>query len=324
MPMENLNYILLGKILSGEASKDEQETFSRWVNENPENKQLFENYKYFYNNSRITEEFKEPDQEYQNRKGKSFRWQRYVAIAASISFIILIAYFIGVNTAPVELTQEIPAENLLVTKANPKGQKSKIMLPDGSLVWLNSNSQLRYLDNFTDTLRMVSLNGEAYFEVVKDAARPFIVNVGGIEAKVLGTRFNVKAFENDDQTIVSLLSGKLLVSNATSHELLSPGERIRKTTNNDQWERTSVNIESMALWKDGILTFDKESFSEVINQLERWYGVSILLQGQPSSKWHFTGYFNNETLKNVLEVLSYGKNIDYELNGKNVKLILQQ
>ncbi|MFW5700824.1 MAG: FecR family protein [Cyclobacteriaceae bacterium] len=322
--MDNLNYILLGKILSGEASQEEQETFSRWVNENPENKQLFENYKYFYSNSNITEEYKEPIREYQSWKGKSFPWKRYVAIAASISVIILVAYFIGVNTAPVELTQDIPIENLLVTKANPKGQKSKIMLPDGSLVWLNSNSQIRYLDNFTDTLRMVSLNGEAYFEVVKDSDRPFIVNAGGIEAKVLGTRFNVKAFENDDQTIVSLLSGKLMVSNATSHELLSPGERIRTTTDSDQWEKTSENIEAMALWKDGILTFEKESFFEVIHQLERWYGVSIILQGQPSSKWQFTGFFENETLKNVLEVLSYGKNIDYELNGKNVKLIMQQ
>ena len=324
--MEEIDYILLGKILSGEASESDKKEFSNWLNHSMENRHIFERYQHFYNTSEINE-IDIHTSENRNRTipthNDKYNWKRYIAVAASVLLLLSFTYLLYLNQQSNIAANTNLAENTKVIKSNPKGQKSKIMLPDGSVVWLNSDSNMEYYENFSDSLRVVQLMGEAYFEVVRDSLRPFIVKAGGLQARVLGTAFNISAFKNDLQTSVSLLEGKLLVSNNKNEEFLFPGNQIKYHREDNQLLKSTIEIENIALWKDGILTFNRENFKKVIHELERWYGVTINIEGTPSVNWKFTGYFDNENLKNVLEVLSFGKNLNYELEGKNVTLIVQ-
>lgn len=320
--MKEINYILLAKILSGEASQDEEHTFRDWINLSTENKKLYENYKHFYSNSEINEFEDHQIHPIVIDHKQKVNWKRLIAIAASALLIVTFAFIINnyqFSQTSVMIT-EISGETIF--KSNPKGQKSKIMLTDGSIVWLNSESNLEYLEDFTDSLRYVRLKGEAYFEISRDTLRPFIVDAGDLKAKVLGTTFNISAYENEDQTSIALIEGKLLVSNNDREEILFPGNQIKNERLKNHMIKSSINIEDIALWKDGILTFKQDEFAEVIYKLERWYGVNFDIQGKAYFDWKFTGYFDNENLKNVLEVLSFGKNMKYEISGKNVKLLI--
>jgi ferric-dicitrate binding protein FerR (iron transport regulator) len=213
-------------------------------------------------------------------------------------------------------------ESTSIIKSNPKGQKSMIMLPDGSRIWLNAESTIKYEENFSDSLRVVQLTGEAFFDVVKDPLRPFIVEANDLKTTVIGTSFNVYSYPESQGATVSLLSGKLKLTSTKENTFLEPGEQANHNQENGTLTKQKIDIETIALWKDNILVFEKEEFETVIHRLERWYGVDIVIQGQPAKQWKFTGYFENENLKNVLEVLSFGKNINFKIEGKHVRLMM--
>lgn len=322
--MKEINYILLAKILSEEASEQEKQVFKTWLNQSAENKKIFESYAHFYHQSEIYEIANHQKRPFLVDSNPGFNWRKFIAKASSILLVMTFSYFV-INypfANPTELS--LKSVNQKVIKSNPQGQKSKIMLPDGSSVWLNSESKIEYFEDFSDSMRLVSLNGEAYFDIVKDSLRPFVVETHGLKARVLGTTFNISAYEDDPNAVVSLIEGKLLVSNNTSQEVMLPGYQVAHHRAKNDLVSQKVDIEEIALWKDGILVFEQSQFEDIIHQLERWYGVKFETLGQPYSNWRFTGYFDNENLKNVLEVLSFGKNIEYEITGKNVKLSIEE
>jgi transmembrane sensor len=325
--MAEINYNLLGKILANEATTEENKQFAEWVKQSGENEKIFEAYRDFYDNSLITEHhlqhvIPEGKHEQVNKHNNNKNWSHYLAVAASI-VIIMVFYFIFFTDQLSQPSEPKIVENTSVFKSNPKGQKSRILLPDGSTVWLNSSSNLEYYENFTDTLRKVRLTGEAYFEVVKDSSRLFVVEAGDLQVNVLGTTFNINNFTENEMATVSLVSGKIMIAHEHKQEVLLPGNQVKLNKLNHQFIKSSIDIEKIAAWKSGILIFEREDFYAVIAQLERWYDVKITLSGKPSSEWKFTGHFDNEYLKNVLEVLCYGKSINYKLEGKNVELIMQ-
>lgn len=317
--MDDLNYNLLGKVLSGEADEDDKKQFDQWLSQSQENKEIYAYYYDFYHNTSIIEETPNVGRfrplHVQPRRSRSVYW----AVAASLVLLLTFAWFFFDSLTP--QTEGLLAQNELILKSNPKGQKSRILLPDGSIVWLNANSEIQYAENFSDSLREVRLVGEAYFEVVADTQRPFIVETGNIRTTVLGTSFNISNYEEDNISAVTLLTGKIKVTLDEQSAILQPGFQVEVDKLDNAFTHKSIDINSAVAWKSGILIFDQEDFHSVVKQLERWYGIDIVMNGDPASDWKFTGYFDNEHLKNVLEALSFGKALTYNIEGKKVELI---
>ncbi|MFW5760090.1 MAG: FecR family protein [Cyclobacteriaceae bacterium] len=247
----------------------------------------------------------------------------WLKIAASIVFIISIGFVLNKFIQTGE-PDSISVVNYKIEKSTEKGQKLTVFLKDGTKVILNSESSLVYPQFFEDSLRVVYLKGEAFFDVAKNAKVPFKVISEAAETTVLGTQFNINS-QQDNQSIISLVSGSVLVelSNYQSQHVqrikLSPGQAATANLNVDKLQVTNFDYEETILWKDGILYFQQASFDQLISKLENWYGVVIEVNGKENiDKKHFSGKFDNESLKNVLESVSFSKNFSYQITEKKV------
>ena len=210
-----------------------------------------------------------------------------------------------------------PIDNPIVVRENPNGVKSRLQLPDGSKAWLNSGSKLSYLSTFSDTLRDVMLEGEAFFEVTKDEAKPFIVRTPYFEATVLGTSFSVQAYEGQAPK-TSLVEGLVRVSTGRESKLIHPGEQAVVT--GEELVLRPFDYNRAVGWKDGILYFDEDSLARIFQKLEKWYDVEITpaSAGLPSAR--YSGFHKDESLERVLEQMSYSVNFNYSIEDKDVKI----
>ena len=216
--------------------------------------------------------------------------------------------------------QQAPTANMQFAMqeiTSPLGVRSQIVLPDGSNVWLNAESTIRFQVPFSSKSRNVELSGEAYFEVKKDKRRSFQVQSGKINVTVLGTRFNYKAYAEDPKVEVVLAEGKVSLSTdvftAGKELILNPGDRavIDRTTN--QTVISSEKIEKYIAWHTGKLVFDECPMAEVATQLERWFGVEVTIGDPKILSYRITTTFENEPLHQVLELLALSSpiKIDY-------------
>ena len=207
------------------------------------------------------------------------------------------------------------SEMLYNTMSTPYGRQFSVTLPDGSMVWLNAASSLTYPIAFTGRERRVSVRGEAYFEVAKNATMPFIVKVDDRAAiEVLGTRFNVNAYENEKSLNTTLLEGSVKVNDM----LLRPGEQARVT---DKVELVgNVNTEKVIAWKNGYFNFEGSDLEEMMRQLERWYNVSVKYEnGIPDIK--LEGEMSKDIpLAKLLEVLNKMP-VEFTIQDNNVLLV---
>jgi len=200
----------------------------------------------------------------------------------------------GGSTATVNngvLSYEGSTDQLLFnTISTPKGRQFQVTLPDGTRVWLNSASSIRYPASFPDDQRQVTITGEAYFEVAKDPGKPFSVHAAGRqEVKVLGTDFNINAYNNEATINTTLLEGAVRVSPLATNEgqaakVLRPGQQAQLGSNNGTGKDNTINIienadlEKVMAWKNGQFNFRGESLDEVLKQLERWYNIEIIYE----------------------------------------------
>jgi ferric-dicitrate binding protein FerR (iron transport regulator) len=204
----------------------------------------------------------------------------------------------------------------------PPGVKSNLTLMDGSKVVLNSGSSLRYVKNFQPDLREIELTGEAFFEVTKDPNRPFIVRTGQIATQVLGTSFNVKAFENEELEI-SLLTGLVEVevdSEVPQRINLVPGEALRFQPENQEIRKGKFDKDKTLAWTQKTIVFDRTEIFEIKRTLENWYGVKISFTNQPAKDLEISARFNDQSLKDVLEGLSYSARFQYKIKNDQVKI----
>lgn len=223
---------------------------------------------------------------------------------------------------PIENTASSVSETVeMITKYNPPGQKTKVYLADGSIVFLNSDSKIEYPADFVKN-RQISLDGEAFFTVNKDSLNPFTVVAKGISTTALGTSFNVSTFNNDEKVKVTLISGKIKVNKLgkEKHLILNPGEESVLSEQEQGFDKRLVDVNKSILWIKGILTFEQTPFPEVVKLLERWYGVEIEITGEISRSLCSGTFQNNEILDNVLDVLSSSVGFKYQLNGKKVTI----
>lgn len=234
----------------------------------------------------------------------------------------LIILLVSVGSLSVYLTTRLDLfenQNYLEVSTQP-GQQSQVLLPDGSIVWLNAATKISYNDKGRG--RKVRLSGEAFFNVKNDDNNPFLVSVGETEIKVLGTQFNVQHYENSKYTETSLLSGKISMNvNGIYRDIVvNPGEKMVYNSEGHVLMRKKVEVSNEILWKKGILVFENERFDGLILKLERFYGVSFKYDNEEFLNIHYTGTIDNLSITKVLEFINHTIPIDYEIDKKTIQL----
>jgi len=217
------------------------------------------------------------------------------------------------KSQPIE-KPEIP----IITRSNPAGQKSIIDLPDGTKIHLNSESEIEFPKEFTADIRLVSLKGEAFFEVKKET-RPFLVESGNAKIHVLGTSFNVKQKTNEP-LYVALVTGKVRVNAENGDQVtLDPDEMLVMEKGGEFSKRKFDPMDEIG-WKDNYLVFKSTNFSDVIDKLENWYGAKIAVRGRIDPKWTYSGVYKDEMLENVLRGICMTSGMTYEINKKQITI----
>lgn len=209
------------------------------------------------------------------------------------------------------------------TIATPRGVHYQVVLPDGSKVWLNAASSLKFPTAFAGKERRVELTGEAYFEVVKDK-KQFIVNTGEIDVAVLGTSFNVSAYAEDKDISTTLVTGRVQLSGADKNVTdLTPGKRAVYTKASKRMTVSQVDTEIYIVWKEGKLYFENEELETIITKLGRWYDVDAVYLDNYSRNKTFTGVaYTNKPLDKLLGMISETTNVTFEKKGD--KLLIKK
>lgn len=211
--------------------------------------------------------------------------------------------------------QETPEYNTIQT---PRAGKFQVLLPDGSLVWLDSESSLKYPVVFVGNERRVELTGQAYFEVAKSKGKSFKVISANQEIEVLGTHFNVNAYANQSSVITTLLEGSIKVNlkDTKVGQRLKPGEQGVLTGRTLQVE--DVDVTQAVAWKNGFFVFDKEEVASVLHQLERWYDVDITTEGSFDDIKIGGVISRSKSLSEVLRVLQLTRKIKFKTEGRRI------
>ncbi|CAL1519336.1 FecR domain-containing protein [Chitinophaga sp. MM2321] len=210
-------------------------------------------------------------------------------------------------------------ETLYNTITTPRGGQYRISLPDGSVVWLNAASSLRFPASFTGSKREVELKGEAYFEVARNENMPFHVTVKGIQVAVLGTSFNVNAYDDENTIATTLITGSVKVMKDGDSRMLRPGQQAQLTTQGTLQVADEANVEEVLAWKDGRFQFESAGIEQVMRQIARWYNIEVIYRG-PATKEHFSGGISrNVELSKVFKMLEATGAIHLSVeNGKVV------
>ncbi len=210
---------------------------------------------------------------------------------------------------------DLQVEKLYNTLVIPPGGEYRIVLSDGTKVWLNAASSLRYPTQFNGKERKVYLSGEAYFEVAKDAAHPFMVNADKMDITVLGTKFNVSSYPDDPIQKTALAEGSVLINDVGQSAkkrdgvILKPGYEAVITKNDRAIQVNKVNVEAALAWKNGMFIFDSESLGSLMRKLSRWYNIEVKYDDGVDTLFHFTGRIQRyEEISGILHLI--------ELTGK--------
>ena len=253
------------------------------------------------------------------REGRARRLritQPWMRIAATVSIIFILG--LGVYWWSSDMLNANTSH--MVTRTTAFGQRSSVALSDGTTVYLNAGSELKYPAHFEGTIRQVSLVGEAFFEVQKNPGKPFVVQTGKVATTVLGTSFNINAYPGQDEIKVTVATGKVKVakvdpvtSQGEEEVFLTPSQQATFQRNTGNLLSETVALKDHLGWREGVIRFDDIRLGEAVKILERWFDVSITLQEEATSGCYISNTFENESLVNILESIKFIKGgIDYE------------
>ncbi|WP_303180230.1 FecR family protein [uncultured Butyricimonas sp.] len=202
----------------------------------------------------------------------------------------------------------------------PKGGEYELILPDGTHVWINSDSELSFPAQFDETKREVVLSGEAYFSVTKNAAKPFIVKTNGnIEVKVLGTEFNILAYPNADVIETTLCEGSVNVSDKKQNVTLTPSHQAVYEKHSSNLTTRKVDVRLYTTWKEGLFVFENKPLEEIMTTLSRWYNINVFYVNPAVKKYHFTGDLERYgDFRKTLGMIEKATSIRFKVNGNNI------
>ena len=308
-----MNDELLNKYLSGNTTPEERIEVFEWIKFSQENEDKF-------NSLRKIQDFniwRDPATSVKLKRNNRKFFSIVLQIAA------LFALFFGVYRLINPLsTSEKSVNNLndvtLQSLSVPSGQNIEFTLEDGTKVWLNSNSTLRYPTSFSEKERIVELEGEGYFDVVSDISKPFIVKVSDYIVQVTGTEFNIKSY---DYFEASLISGSVTVENIKTKNSINLNPYESVSVSNNTFIISPVN-ENDLLWRDGILSINDKTIDQIISILEQHYEVKFIFENKKYQKnKKYTGKFRIEDgVEQILQVLQIQNNISYEIRDSLIIL----
>lgn len=298
---------LLPRYCDGAATEEERLQVEAWLQESPENRKVAEQIQTLYLAADTVNVMKRVDTEKALKKVRSKMvtrktgpWEWTQRIAAILSVPLLIALFAQYMGNGNELVQ------MLEVKTNP-GMTTMVVLPDSTVVHLNSKSSLRYPARFSDGVRKVALNGEAYFEIAKDGRKKFIVATPHhSQIEVLGTHFNVEAYEDDTDVSTTLVEGKVCFlyeasAGVTKNIVMAPGQRLDYNAANNKVQLYKTSCASETAWKDGKIIFRDTPLDEALKMLEKRFNVMFIVKNKKLMDNSFTGAFAEQRLERILE-----------------------
>lgn len=321
--------LLIANYLSGEATEAEKEELNNWMEESLANRRLFEQTKKvwekshsYFSAAEITldrEKIKDRIIQELSKPAKTvtlYTWVYRAAAILALPIMLGIGWYLGSETENNEAAMcEVTA---------PKGQISKCILADGTVIWLNAGTTIKYNPTLKSKAREVNLDGEAYFHVSKHTGKSFIVTTEKTQIKVLGTVFNLKAYAGEKTVEATLEEGSVeftLNGNTTKPVVLKPGEQIVYHIAEGILTIGKVETYLFTAWKDGKFVFKDADLGTIILELEKLYDVRIHLQNDSLRKLHFRGMFEyDQNIFSALETLERTTRITYRMNGRDIWL----
>lgn len=320
--------------LTNSLTPEETQSLQEWLNASEENRKYFSDmqevwiaasdetddssfnkdkaYQLFLKQTEAT-----PQQGINKRKAFQLRPWMYAAAMIIVVFICgTIAFQSGKSVIRNQLTQ--------ISIEAPYGSKTKLYLPDGTLVWLNAGSKMSYAQDFGINERTLNLTGEAYFEVTKNKHIPFKVHTEELDVKVLGTKFNFRNYKDDLEAKVCLLEGKVALNTREKETILHPDQQALLDKKTGKLSVSGTKAAYSAEWTNDRLYFDEVLLSDIIKELERSYDVKITVADDTLNTIRFYGNFRKreQSIQEIMDVLSSTDKMTYTMNGKNIVITL--
>jgi len=323
---------LLALVLSGEASEKEEAEFGEYISQNTDAMEMYKHARHAWEMSGKIEEgmlsleddWGKMQQRIQGRgKPHSLRTRWQFAVAAILLTILTLG----------TLFYQLPFSSIdngekpnFITVDSPEGSKSHIILEDGTEVWLNGGSSLKYSSQFDIEVRRVFLSGEGFFKVSKSKT-PFVVTANEVDLKVLGTSFNIRSYNDEEEIETTLLTGKLMLSSNSFEDmapvLLAPADKViyRKVDPESGLNRPQITKEHLskdnmlgeASWRDDLFIFDAAPLGSIAKQMERQFNVKVSFQSEELKGLRFTGKISNESLDYLMKAIQLSTNVQYRL-----------
>lgn len=331
---ELINYI------SGLSGKEERERVLLWINQNPNNLKYFTQLKSIWVKSNLPQSVasEEELQEFYKKvattnrpatnRFKGYFWA--ASIAALLLLIVNILQFInssgeGEQSGRITLKESAPEQ--LHTLYTNNGVKANVILPDGSSVWLNSASRLTYPSQFEGATREVHVKGEALFDVVSDSLKPMIVNTDrGFMVEVVGTKFNIRAYDGDNEAQTTLISGSVKLTREVKggkREViahLKPKESFIVREKESPIVLKQTDTTKQIAWKNGLLIFEATPLPEVITKLERWHGTKFIVEDPSVLTAKLTANFRSESIVQIMEMIRFCTHLEYSIEENTVTI----
>ncbi len=341
-----MNKSLLLQYIKGQTTEDQDKMVLDWIAESADNERFFLRLNNLWISLNISEE-KATEKELSEIRALTTKKRSllsplrkilpYAAAAVVLLSFGLNFYLVKNNSVKPQDLTDTPVRLADMTAGlkhelyTEKGVKARIMLPDSSFVWLNSDSKIIFPDRFESDIREIEFSGEAYFDIRKDSLHPLIIKTNkNFIVEVLGTKFNLKSYDNDNEARTTLYSGKLNVisqiessRNDKRNEVvttLNPLESCIIRSNQAPVHLRPDNIDDYTAWKDGKIIFDSTPISEAVKILERWHGVQFVVKDRTVYNYTITAKFKTESIVQIMEMIKYCALVDYSIDSTKVTL----
>lgn len=311
---------LLPRYLDGETSEAENRVIEEWLHEDETHSRLLNQMNTIYLASDTLKLQKNLDVEFalhqvkERMSNKQISWWQWIQRATAVLFIPLL---LSATYLYIYDTQDLSYTSMLVARTNP-GMTASIILPDSTIVYLNSESILRYPSHFDETKREVELLGEGYFDVTTNPKNPFIINTGGkTQIEVYGTEFNVEAYTDDDLISTTLVNGSVsfVYESNTGNSWrvkLHPNQKILYNKKSKNVTLKSTSCVSETAWKDNKLVFENTPMNEILHMLGKRFNVKFIIKNKSVLSNSFTGVFTNQRLEAILEFFKISSKISWQ------------
>ena len=327
MDQQNIPWDAISASLKNEADQEQTMQIKNWLEVSSENQSILSEIMNTWALTRKSTKFYQPDldsnwkrlmnrvQNHPTQKWIENRYFRWSAAAAILALVFLTG--IGLGDGFLRWSSGVSYTKIIA----PEGNKTQVVLPDSTYVWLNSGSEIQYSSEYTAQNRKVAMKGECFFDVMKDPDHPFIVKTSNIQVKVFGTRFNVNEDAESNHADVTLVSGKVQILNMDNVAIseLNPGQQF-VFNNGNSHVQLAENMEALTAWLNNMLIFENQPFEEVIHYLEKWYGVKIQMDPSLYYSHNYTFKVKTESLREVMELISVITPIEYHIEGEKVTI----